>query len=319
MASVHEHGGKLLVWDFDWSMVNNNCDKWVLCQLDSRIPLQGRPEFNKTENSTLLGTPLADLQQNWVNAARGKGNAISPRYGRAAPLTWTSAMHELFHEAAERLHTTEAIKIAMYCIPVLDGVVDAILAAEASSVKQIIISDANTWLLEAWLDSQKLRHCFAEVISNRGYLWKKQESSQVALGVSPLQPITQPHGCLNPCPSNMCKGGALKLYMTSAFGPDESFWPRVAYVGDGKGDLCPLLQLPQGGVALVRGGSPLDKLTAEVVDSQSSNSAIHTVSVPTIPCKGGQDGPSTEQREREGGGESPPPPPSGVTEAGGRV
>ena len=35
MAALASAPQKLLVWDFDWSLINNNCDVWVLHFLDA--------------------------------------------------------------------------------------------------------------------------------------------------------------------------------------------------------------------------------------------------------------------------------------------
>ena len=59
-----------------------------------------------------------------------------------------------------------------------------------------------------------------------------------ALRVSPYQREDAPHGCAL-CPSNLCKGGVLDELLAQYNGTR----PRIVYVGDGGGDLCPCLRL----------------------------------------------------------------------------
>ena len=55
----------------------------------------------------------------------------------------------------------------------------------------------------------------------------------------------------------MCKGDELEAYL-KAHGGKNSF-DRIAYVGDGGNDFCPLLRMRQGDIAYVRKGFELDE------------------------------------------------------------
>lgn len=302
---------KLLVWDFDWSMINNNCDVWVLTHLDALHSQRQASEVTAVQATSTLAAAhdskgstapqvathkpsissmnLGDIQRNWTHAARHGGSAVSPRSDAAAPATWTDGMHGLFQEAALRGHTIHEIRAAMAAIPVFDGVVECIRSLhEGGCVRQIILSDANTHLIQVWLQEMGVQQCFSHIISNHGTVLPLDpgQPEQHALHVEPLQPKSAPHGCLNPCPPNLCKGGILLAFLASEFGPDSAQWPQMAYVGDGRGDLCALLQLPAGGTAMVRGGYPLDKHTAKLLPSSEGSAVVeeHTrVRVPGAP------------------------------------
>ncbi len=294
---------KLIVWDFDWSMINENCDVWVLKHLDASgnqtrkaSAAEAAQETahgkvgNKQENETIASTELHALQSNWMKVARNGGDAISLRGGRSAPTTWTTAMHELFQEAAHRGHTIQEIEHAMQDIPVFEQVPAAIRHAYDCGVAQIVLSDANTFLIDMWLRAVGLRDCISHIMSNTGTVgplhYTGGTGEAQALAVAPLQPPTTPHGCKNPCPPNLCKGGTLLAYIQAQYGPDQAHWPELAYVGDGRGDLCALLQLPSGSSALVRGGYPLEKYTDATLPSSADPPAEqqHSVEVPAQGC-----------------------------------
>ena len=59
----------------------------------------------------------------------------------------------------------------------------------------------------------------------------------------------------------MCKGDELDRYLEQHGGKDS--WDRIAYVGDGGNDFCPLLRMRKGDIAFVRKGFELDHRVAE--------------------------------------------------------
>lgn len=64
----------------------------------------------------------------------------------------------------------------------------------------------------------------------------------------------------------MCKGDELDAYLEANGGKDS--YDRIAYVGDGGNDFCPLLRMRKGDVAFVRKGFELeDRIKEEGVQS----------------------------------------------------
>jgi hypothetical protein len=55
----------------------------------------------------------------------------------------------------------------------------------------------------------------------------------------------------------MCKGNELDEYLQANGGKDS--YTRIAYIGDGGNDFCPLLRMRQGDIAYVRKGFELEE------------------------------------------------------------
>ncbi len=104
---------------------------------------------------------------------------------------------------------------------------------------QIIVSDANTFLIESILKHYELEKYFNAVHTNPSHF---DENDQLRVRWHHDHQIKGHHNC-SFCPKNMCKGSILeKLFQSN---PMET-WTRIAYVGDGGGDFCPCLKLRYG-------------------------------------------------------------------------
>lgn len=134
----------------------------------------------------------------------------------------------------------------------------------------IIISDANSVFIECILEECGVADVFRAVFTNpasfnsEGLMtvtWHHTHSCQLCAAT--------PHMCKgtlhvtgytsnNVCGVFICVGTILKGYLE---GSDQKY-SRVVYVGDGKNDLCPLLQLGKGDVGVVRKGYGLEKALA---------------------------------------------------------
>merc|ERR1712227_874252 len=86
---------------------------------------------------------------------------------------------------------------------------------------------------------------FSEIVTNHG-----EWDSDGRLRVSAYEG-SEPHGCPR-CPKNLCTGRVLDRWLQEP-GPR----PRVIYVGDGGGDLCPALRLGGQDTVLARDGYSL--------------------------------------------------------------
>lgn len=189
--------------------------------------------------------PLARLQRLWQKE-RGPAQAD----GSTAPSSWTALMHALMAEAAHRGHAPSVLQAAMACIPVFPGALAAVAAASAAGARQLILSDANSVLVQAFMQAQGLGDTFNVVLTNPAV----EQEGRVA--VAPFQPLATPHACPLPCPSNLCKGGVLQAYLSATYG-GEAAWPTLGYVGDGAGDTCAVCQLSPSSTAFVRKGYAL--------------------------------------------------------------
>uniref|UniRef100_K3WZN6 Uncharacterized protein n=1 Tax=Globisporangium ultimum (strain ATCC 200006 / CBS 805.95 / DAOM BR144) TaxID=431595 RepID=K3WZN6_GLOUD len=164
----------LVVFDYDWSLVNENSDTFVFRQL----------------HPALLET-------------------LAERYRLLQPPSWTKLMDELLRDLAlQQPHVSAAIiRDTLARIPVLDKMLDAVrLAVETHGAVLKIVSDANTVYIDAMVAHHGLERHVSEVFTNPGFF---DDADAKRLRVEPYHALhLDPHGCAN-CPANMCKGQIL--------------------------------------------------------------------------------------------------------------
>ncbi|CAM9796073.1 unnamed protein product [Choristocarpus tenellus] len=115
---------------------------------------------------------------------------------------------------------------------------DAVCLAGRAGAEQAIVSDANTVFIEQVLSHHGLRPLFTKGIHTNSGAFKEDGR----LDIGPHWAKESPHGCPR-CPPNMCKGSILEEIVGR--GPEgERKYDKVVYVGDGKGDFCPVLHSP---------------------------------------------------------------------------
>ncbi|CAE8603495.1 unnamed protein product [Polarella glacialis] len=117
----------LVVWDYDWSLINANSDTYVVEQL--------RPEL--------------------------LGNFDAP----GASIAWTQLMHEQVGALHASGVSRAQLESCVAAVPVHEGCLRAIRLA-APLAEQVVLSDANTVFIESFLLRAELRQCFKEVITN---------------------------------------------------------------------------------------------------------------------------------------------------------
>jgi pyridoxal phosphate phosphatase PHOSPHO2 len=156
-AAERSAGTALVVWDFDWSLINENSDTYVVHQLD----------------------PSGRI---WNAAERKLRGGIG----------WTELMDWAVGELHAAGHAPSAIHGSLAAVPVLDGALQAVAAASAAGAEQRILSDANTVYIGSVLESRGLAREFADVVTNPASF---DEAGR--LRVSPHQPANEPHRCPN--------------------------------------------------------------------------------------------------------------------------
>ncbi|KAK2884732.1 probable phosphatase phospho1 isoform X2 [Channa argus] len=123
----------------------------------------------------------------------------------------------------------------------------------------VVISDANTFFIETWLERAGVRHLFRKIFTN--------PASFDATGRLVLLPFHS-HSCSS-CPDNMCKQAILREYLASRQKEcGGSPFKRVFYVGDGANDICPSLVLGPQDTAFPRRNFPMHRLLLEMQQSQ---------------------------------------------------
>ncbi|EEY62506.1 pyridoxal phosphate phosphatase, putative [Phytophthora infestans T30-4] len=164
-------GSVLVVFDYDWSLVNENSDTFIFQQLYPQL-LDTLRERRKTQPS------------------------------------WTKIMDDMLGVLAEDKAniTSDTIRATVARVPIQTHMLDALrLAAEIHSADVKIVSDANSVYIESMLEHHGLTQDVSEVITNPAS-FELEENGCSRLRVRPYHgEAYEPHGC-KWCPTNMCKG-----------------------------------------------------------------------------------------------------------------
>ncbi|KAK1935053.1 Thiamine phosphate phosphatase-like protein [Phytophthora citrophthora] len=170
-ATPRISGSVLVVFDYDWSLINENSDTFVFQKL--------YPEL------------LATLSER-----------------RSKQPSWTKIMDEMLGVLAEDKPdvSVDVIRDTVAHVPIQPHMLDALrLAAEQYSANVKIVSDANSVYIESMLKRYGLIQDVSEVITNPAS-FETLENGRSRLRVRPYhEEAGEPHGC-EWCPTNMCKG-----------------------------------------------------------------------------------------------------------------
>ncbi|KAF9571295.1 putative phosphatase phospho1 [Mortierella alpina] len=123
---------------------------------------------------------------------------------------------------------------------------------KAQGAELCIISDANTFYIDTILKA---------IITNPGHF-----DEQGRLHVSRFHGLNlEPHGCINPCQPNLCKGRELQKLV------DAQSWDQIVYMGDSTNDFCPSTRLRAHDLVLARAELLLEKAIKAQPESVKAN------------------------------------------------
>ncbi|KAM6951253.1 putative phosphatase phospho1 [Aplochiton taeniatus] len=135
------------------------------------------------------------------------------------------------------------------------------LQARQHDFELVIISDANMYFIEAWLERAGARHLFQRIFTN--------PASFDGAGRLVLLPF-HAHECAR-CPENMCKQVILREYLVRRHQERGCPFQRVFYMGDGANDVCPSLALGPRDTAFPRRDFPMHRLLGEMQEAQPAS------------------------------------------------
>ncbi|ODN73247.1 hypothetical protein L202_07800 [Cryptococcus amylolentus CBS 6039] len=210
---------QLIVFDFDWSFVDQDTDRWVF-------------EVLSTELRRLLQT-------------RKSGGS------QCTPDVVNETMKDLYERGFKKEQVLEALRI----LPFHPAMKRAVLAYKGRDANNslLCLSNSNEVYISTILEKHGLTDLFTDVITNPAH-WSESAPDHLIIGRR-LPATEPPHGCTVGCLANMCKGDELSTYL-AAHGGIDSF-KKIVYVGDGGNDFCPLLRMRKGDWACVRKGMEL--------------------------------------------------------------
>ncbi|XP_022061813.1 probable phosphatase phospho1 [Acanthochromis polyacanthus] len=166
-------------------------------------------------------------------------------------------MQKVLAYMAEQGVSKDSIHSAVVKIPPTPGLLNLFqfLQSHQQDFELAVVSDANMYFIETWLEHAGFRHLFRKIFTNPG--------SFDATGRLVLLPFHS-HSCSH-CPDNMCKQAILRDYLSGRQKErGGAAFQRVFYIGDGANDICPSLALEPQDTAFPRRGFPMHKLLLEV-------------------------------------------------------
>ncbi|WWC91767.1 uncharacterized protein L201_006714 [Kwoniella dendrophila CBS 6074] len=220
-------GKQLVVFDFDWSFVDQDTDRWVF---------------------EVLSTELRRLLQTRKSAGTGM---------QCTPDVVNDTMRDLYEQGFKKEDILEALRILPFH-PAMKRAVTS-LQSRSKDTTFLCLSNSNEVYIGTILEKHGLSGLFSEIITNPAH-WNP--SAPDHLIIERRLPETEPpHGCSIGCLANMCKGDELDNYLKNNGGKDS--FEKIVYIGDGGNDFCPLLRMRSKDLALVRKGLELDQRVKE--------------------------------------------------------
>ncbi|RLN57513.1 hypothetical protein BBJ29_004074 [Phytophthora kernoviae] len=164
-------GRVLVIFDYDWSLINDNSDTFIFQVL--------YPEL-----------------------------LVTLRERRTKQPSWTKMMDDMLEDLAKDKPgiTPDMIRDAVGGVPIQPRMLDALrLVVDQYNADVKIVSDANSIYIQSMLEIQDLTHHISEVITNPA-AFEALENGHSRLRVHPYHAEDdKPHECPW-CPTNMCKG-----------------------------------------------------------------------------------------------------------------
>ncbi|KAI9572325.1 phosphatase phospho-type [Boletus coccyginus] len=211
---------QLVVFDFDWSMADQDSDRWVFEVLAPDIRRKMRDRTREPGQTVQWTDLVAECLRELSHPERGVHKPDIEHALRQIPF------HPAMKRGIQHLKDPNSLDTTLF-----------------------ILSNANTFFINTILQHQGIRECFDTIITNPADFTSENPHRLVLRRrVGPDDP---PHNCQVGCEENMCKGQELARYL-DAHRESNTEFDRVVYVGDGNNDFCPVLRLRSQDVVLCR-------------------------------------------------------------------
>ncbi|XP_019939055.1 probable phosphatase phospho1 [Paralichthys olivaceus] len=216
----------LVLFDFDETIINVSSDDAVVCAL----PGQRLPD--------------------WLKNCFREGH-------------YNEHMQKVLAYMAEQGVSEDGIRSVLEKIPPTPGLLNLFqyLQSNQQDFELVVVSDANMYFIETWLEHAGVRPLFRKVFTN--------PASFDAAGQLVLLPFHS-HSCSR-CPDNMCKQVIVQEYLAhrqKERGGEP--YQKVFYIGDGANDICPSMALGPRDTAFPRRDFPMHRLLLGMQQSQAA-------------------------------------------------
>ena len=195
-----------IIFDFDWTMVNENTDTWVFKVL------------------------APDLYDEIMTMRKSNKNDKSNK-----KLTWQELMNYGLKQLKVKYNCgREELQNALGTMPIFVEIFNMIRIMHEQGHEIIILSDANEFYIDYILKKYNIHDAITQIITNKS-AWTS--SSNDLLQIMAYHSDGE-HAC-NLCPKNLCKGKVVQQLRQENF----RMYRKCFYVGDGGGDFCPFTTL----------------------------------------------------------------------------
>ncbi|KAN0090727.1 Phosphatase PHOSPHO-type [Tylopilus felleus] len=231
---------QLVVFDFDWSMADQDSDRWLFEVL------------------------APDIRRKMRDRSREPGHTIQ----------WTDLVAECLLELSQpergvQRHDIESAMRQIPFHPAMKSGIQLLKAPTSLDTTIFILSNANTFFINTIVQHQGIQECFDTIVTNPADFSDPVHPHRLVLRPR-VDPSGPPHGCQVGCEDNMCKGQELTRYIETR----NTQFDRIIYIGDGSNDFCAVLRLRSQDVVLCRRFRGLER---KIADERAKGSASRLV------------------------------------------
>ncbi|KAJ9111438.1 hypothetical protein QFC19_001207 [Naganishia cerealis] len=215
-------GKQLIVFDFDWSFVDQDTDRWVFEVLSTKLRRK-------------------------LQTIKSGGSQCTP-----------DVVAECMVDLAKDGKTQEEILDALRILPLHPAMKRAVTALQSRSPDTtfLCISNSNEIYIDTILKEHGLESLFHTILTNPAH-WSEEDRNCLLVGRRIPADSPNQHTCQVGCLVNMCKGDELESWLQKN-GKKMDDFEKIVYIGDGGNDFCPLLRMRAQDLCLVRKGFELD-------------------------------------------------------------
>jgi len=160
---------------------------------------------------------------------------------------WTQYMQRVFDTIKSINIPVDQIINNVSLMSPVKGIPNLMRLLNKYNVDIIVVSDSNSLFINNWLEQNKLLDIVLCIYTN---------IAKIEDDLIKIEPYALQTSC-NQCTKNMCKGIIVKDHTILK---QNKNYNKIFYFGDGKNDLCPIVNLTQNDIAFPRSGYILENL-----------------------------------------------------------
>ncbi|KAK4879915.1 hypothetical protein RN001_008061 [Aquatica leii] len=191
---------------------------------------------------------------------------------------WTKYMQGVFELLFNRQIDEAKMTKAIFEIPPIDGMPTLIRELVNMNFDNIIISDANSYFINKWLEQQQLVDCIKQIFTN---------PAQFEDGCLKIEMYHVQRTC-SLSTINLCKGQILDEFLEKQRLEGVNY-ERIVYVGDGTNDFCPILRLNSGDLACCRSGFSCASIVKDVLNKKPYKNKLYEINADVMMWDNGHD------------------------------